>query len=154
MIKQYPSDFVTDPKKAATVDDFVQDGIRVIIKSVRGSHFCVYLGVPDDSPAAGLGSEEVPIECHGGLTFAGDGDGTYLPKSRYWYGYDFAHAGDQLDSIGRPEGFEMPVFEGDHRWTLKEVKEDTWGSVYSAKQFMDVAEKIIVTHRKPKAEDV
>jgi hypothetical protein len=34
------------------------------------------------------------LNVHGGLTFAGKGDGVNRPDGVYWYGWDYAHAGD------------------------------------------------------------
>lgn len=135
--KQYASDFGVEPQEAKTVSDKHQEGIRVLVKSVRGSHFCVYLGVPSAHPAAGLPYDDVSINCHGGLTFAGEGDGKFMPKGYYWYGYDYAHAGDKLER-------DMPDFgdRDEHRWTLDEVLQDAWGAVYDLKHFMASAEKI------------
>ena len=44
---------------------------------------------------AELASPEYVFEVHGGLTYSGNGHGTYPVESElWWFGYDCAHAGD------------------------------------------------------------
>lgn len=131
-------DFKVGRDKDKNVADWYDEGIRIIVKVVRSSHFCVYLGIPSTHPAAGHDYNDVPIDCHGGLTFGNKGD-DYLPEGFYWYGYDYAHSGDATD---------YSASERDHFWTLEEVKKDTWEPIYSLNKFMKIAEKI--AHPKAK----
>ena len=61
-----------------------------------GTHPCGYVGVPINHPLAGFDYEDLPIACHGGLTFSQKGDGKYLSEEYWWYGWDYAHLGDHI----------------------------------------------------------
>lgn len=64
----------------------------VIIRS--SASLCAYLGIPANHRLAGKNYDLMGIYCHGGLTFSDEGDGTYLPKDYWFYGWDYAHVGD------------------------------------------------------------
>lgn len=50
-------------------------------------------------------SPESMLDAHGGITYSDAGNGKYLPKGFYWFGFDCAHSGDltpgSSGSIGR-----------------------------------------------------
>src|SRR5688572_17088313 len=74
-------------------EDRHEDGVRFLI--MRGpAALCAYVGVPDSHPLAGQSYDDMPIQCHGGLTY-GDNGGDKWPKGWYWYGWDYAHSGDR-----------------------------------------------------------
>lgn len=98
-----------------------------IRKHPEMGHLCGYVGVPRDHPWYGfqynqclqgckgepnsikpdliswLCDHEKPetllVEVHGGLTFSGEGDGEYLPKGFWWFGFDCAHLGDLMPNF-------------------------------------------------------
>jgi len=88
-----------------------------------GVALTAYVGVPPDAPAAGWGEELVPLEVHGGLTFAGAGGDGIRPDGWWWYGWDYGHAFDAtwvcLDLVA--QGIEAPRFPGDVEWTIEMV---------------------------------
>lgn len=64
-----------------------------------GVSLCAYIGIPKVSILADQPDyKNLPLEVHGGLTFAG----AFLPThptfypSLYWYGWDYAHSGDAV----------------------------------------------------------
>lgn len=66
-----------------------------------------------------LSTPEYVFEVHGGITYAGYGDGKYPVESNlWWYGYDCGHAGDlpapdsKLAEIYARSGMDR---EGEHR---------------------------------------
>lgn len=76
---------------------------------VRGPHggWCGYVGVPEGHRYFGVGYDDVPVEAHGGLTFADHCQKTdheskgicHVPDEGepdhvWWLGFDCAHAGD------------------------------------------------------------
>lgn len=130
-------DFTTNQEDLVRAADWRKDGLWIIVTSNGGRNFCVYIGVPVDHPLAGYDYEKLPVDCHGGLTFAGEGDGKYRPEGYYWYGWDYGHYGDF--SFYR-EGQEQMKNEKD--WTLKEVKEDAWNAIYEMTALKDLAESI------------
>src|SRR5882672_11529849 len=72
--------------------NWVEDGIRCLV--LRGpAHWCGYVGVPKDHPAAGFDYDDLTVSCHGGPTYAGGGL-KGAPEGYYWYGWDYGHSGD------------------------------------------------------------
>jgi hypothetical protein len=131
-VKACPDDFKEiGPLPVGTIlRDWHDDGVRIII--TRGPlHPCVYLGIPLDHPLAGHDYENLPIDCHGGLTFADKGDGKYRPKGYYWYGYDYGHCNDFMfcdhPSTQRLDG---------KKWTVKEIVDDAWRATWDLKKLM------------------
>lgn len=125
-------------KEGTTLKDWFDEGVRCLIVRGPGS-LCAYLGVPIDHPLAGHDYDNVPIECHGGLTFAGAGDDTYRPKGWYWYGWDYAHSGDYCfyyDTVISAGLSRM----GDTKWGVKEVERDMSGSIYDFRKLIRLIE--------------
>lgn len=62
-----------------------------------GSHPCAYIELPKNNQYYGEDYDNIPIECHGGLTYSAYG---LLPtqhaeyKDGYWIGWDYAHCTD------------------------------------------------------------
>jgi hypothetical protein len=131
-------------KESCKVLEWNEDGVQRLILNVRGSHFTQYLGIPEDHPLAGFNCEELPIRCHGGLTFSDEGDDKYYPKGFYWYGWDYAHAGDFITAGANDLITTSGLFSlnGDKDWTLKEVIEDGYQAFYDFKVLKELAEKI------------
>lgn len=78
--------------------DRIEDGIRLVV--TRGPcSWNGYLGVPSDHPLAGHLYDDLPLDCHGGLTFADEGNGKTFPKGWFWYGFDYAHLGDDNHTV-------------------------------------------------------
>jgi hypothetical protein len=102
----------------------------VIRGLVKQGPYCLlgYLGVPDGHWAAA--AEELGFDCHGGITFRGEGDGEMLPAGWYWYGWDYGHAFDRIVLSPEmrqrmPNDFQALIANrGGKSWTLEEVKEE------------------------------
>lgn len=126
------------------IKDWFDEGVRCLI--IRGPNsLCAYVGVPIDHPLAGKDYDDVPLDCHGGLTFAGQGAGQPWPKGWYWYGWDYAHSGDYCFF------YDKPPFIGsryDHldckKWGIKDVIDDMWHSVYQFKKLMKLVEILVI----------
>lgn len=121
--------------------DYFDEGIRVIVMRGPASVNC-YLGVPKGHPMAGHSYDNVPIECHGGLTFAGDGTGrgkSDWPEGYWYYGYDYAHSGDMsFYDLDRRSDLESKP------WTPEEVKGDTWSAMYGLQKLMKLSEAVYI----------
>lgn len=66
----------------------------LIVRSQTGA-LCGYVGVPHDHPAYGVSYDDVDVDVHGGLTFAGD-EIHYqvtenVPDNVWWLGFDCSH---------------------------------------------------------------
>ena len=54
-------------------------------------HWCGYLSLPKEHPWHGHGYDDIPIDCHGGPTFAGT---NIAGLNKFFVGFDCAHSGD------------------------------------------------------------
>lgn len=112
-----------------------EEGVRFMV--MRGPNsLCAYVGVPLSHPLAGHDYDDVPLSCHGGLTFSEKGGGKW-PEGWWWYGWDYAHSGDaatyeRLRSWG--SGDEV-------QWTPAMVEDDSWSAVWDFKKLVKFAEK-------------
>ncbi len=121
------------------VHDVFEDGLRFII--MRGpASFCAYVGIPIDHPLAGYGYDMLPINAHGGLTFASEGGKQTWPEGYYWYGWDYVHVGD-VSVYEHDKRFGSPR-EGGKDWTIKEIISDSWSALYDFKNLMKLSEAI------------
>lgn len=137
LIEEYPDDLKEIRKiSVGTIfRDWFEDGVRVLV--MRGPyHPCVYFGIPLDHPLANKHYDDLPVDCHGGLTFSGKGDGKYWPKEYFWYGYDYGHCDDYTFSDYRDVLGKM--------WSIKEIVSDSWCALNDFKKLMRLAENIAV----------
>lgn len=131
-------DFTTNRDESVRATDWREDGLWIIVLSMGGRNFCTYVGIPVDHPLADHDYDDLPVYCHGGLTYAGAGDGKYRPEGYYWYGWDYSHSGDYI--FYGDDSF--PKREDDKDWTLKEVKDDAWRAVYDFGKLKKLSETI------------
>jgi hypothetical protein len=66
-------------------------GFKAEVIATDMGHRCGYVSVPKDHPWHGKTYNDVDLDVHGGLTYAGMEDGDW------WFGYDCAHLGDARD---------------------------------------------------------
>lgn len=121
------------------LEDGYENEVRYII--MRGpSALCAYVGLPIGHPLAGMNYNDLPLDCHGGLTFGkeGEGEDSFRPRGLFWYGWDYGHSGD------RAFYYEDDYFKDDKEWTVPMVKREIWHVTYTFKQLMDLVES--VTH--------
>lgn len=115
-------------------EDWHEDGVRCII--TRGpAALCAYLGIPLEHPLAGKEYDDIPLSVHGGLTYAGVGDGKYRPKGYFWYGWDYGHAGD-ASFHGRF------IAEDETEWTPDRVKSEVENALWDFTRLMRLAQAI------------
>lgn len=122
------------------LDKFDEDIRFIIMKG--GSSLCGYVGLPIDHPLSGFDYDDMPVSAHGGLTFSGDSD--RLPNTCYWYGWDYAHAGDYCDYYDKYNnlpGLSNMGKSGDKKWLPEDVEADSWNTIYEFKKLMKLAEK-------------
>ncbi len=131
-----------DDARAAKVGTIFYDeqseGIRLLV--LRGpASVNAYLGVPEQHPLAAIDDYNgLPLNVHGGLTYARRGEGMF-PTGWMWWGWDYAHSGDEpmYDSI----------LHG-HRWTPNEVLEEAWAAVDDLRVLVKMAERIAMSERR------
>ena len=133
---------ISEIKVGTILRDWFDEGVRIVI--MRGpASMNVYLGVPKDHPLAGFDYDSIPLNCHGGLTFSQEGD-KFLPKNYWWYGYDYAHAGD-FTIFGKKGARDIQAkfdHSDDEKWALGAIIEDSWEARYDFKKLKNLAEKI------------
>jgi len=117
------------------------EGLYFII--LRGPvSLCAYLGIPTTHPLARHRCDDLPVECHGGLIFSGEGNGKYLPKNFWWYGWDYAHCYDYCfyydDDYLPRDG---------HKWLVDEIVGDSWLAKDAFRKLMRLAESIFTKAR-------
>ena len=116
-------------------DEFTK-GMRFII--LRGpASLCAYVGLPLEHPLSGQSYDDLTVDCHGGLTFSKEGDGKHLPKSYWWYGWDYAHCDDASTYDAR-----YPLNRNGKQWTSEMVKDESFSALYDFERLMKLAEKI------------
>ena len=116
-------------------EDWFDGGVRCII--MRGPvALCAYLGVPEDHPLAGTSYDDLPLRCHGGLTFSEKGGGKWHPAGFWWFGWDYAHAGD-FCFYDLKQG---AVYSRDKKWTVDEVRAEVSDVLWDFKKLVKLAE--------------
>lgn len=85
---------LSELESGTILSDYYNDSVRVLIMRGPNDLTC-YLGITENHPLAGFDYDNLPIDCHGGLTFSGKGDGRFRPLGFYWYGWDYGHLGDK-----------------------------------------------------------
>ena len=72
-------------------------GFKVCILSY-GTHPCCYFKLNEGDKFIGEGADSIPLNCHGGLTFAQETDKDAPMGEGYWLGWDYSHYGDAFGS--------------------------------------------------------
>ncbi len=90
------------------LDSGTYNGYEYAIVS-RGFHPCAYVKLPENHICYGLDCNDIPVECHYGLTYSADSLDVMPSDSGWWIGWDYAHCTDQ---IGKTEG---------KKWTTSEI---------------------------------
>ena len=86
-----------------------------------GTHPCGYVEIPSESPYFNVDYNNIPVECHGGLTYGRGFLHTVagIDDNRYFIGWDYAHYGDYVGYHSMFEIDEAPF--GDRRYTTEDV---------------------------------
>jgi len=115
-------------------------GLPCILRRNLFGAWCGYVGVPPGHPCRakiGRDAETRQLDAHGGITYTAECHGCVCHEPKpgeaedlWWLGFDCAHAGDTQPALDqmlrRHESPSMLRFlEGDHYWTLAEVKVET-----------------------------
>ena len=82
-----------------------------------GTHPCAYVELPRNNKYFGRIYDDIPIECHGGLTYSSNKLHT-VDHTGWFIGWDYAHWGDYNGSL--------PDFlnKGSNQYTTVEMIED------------------------------
>lgn len=73
----------------------------LMVRHASFGHWCGYVGIPPGHPYYEKNYDDVPVEIHGGLTYASQCNGHVChvampgePEHVWWLGFDCAHLGD------------------------------------------------------------
>jgi len=105
-----------------------------------GTHPCSYIKIPKTSKLIRLGYEDIPLSCHGGLTFAGE----HKQFKGYWLGWDYSHcddfAGRYLD-----DSYPKILYQDNKKWTTDEMIKEMWDATYAFEQLRKFINLITAT---------
>lgn len=117
--------------------DKFDEGIRIIV--MRGpASWNAYLGIPQEHPLAGYDYDDLPINCHGGLTYSGDSLKN-APAGFWYYGWDYAHCDDAYSYEEKLSAFRE---RAGTRWTADEVLKEAQDVLWDFKRLVKLAEKV------------
>jgi hypothetical protein len=81
--------------------DFIHTGYSCFILRNGSGNWCGYVGIPSTHPSFGKDYDDVPVNVHGGLTYANKCGPPIchipepgMPDDVWWLGFDTAHSGD------------------------------------------------------------
>ncbi len=129
-------------KPGTILRDWMDGEIRCVILRSSAS-LCAYLGVEKNHRLANQNYDDVEIECHGGLTFCGEGGEGFLPEGYFWYGWDYAHAYDypfyndqfplnsMYDNDPEMKAYREKQKRTDRKWLVEHVEKDMVDSIAS-----------------------
>ena len=145
---------VVDAKPGHIFIDRFDEGLRFII--MRGPfNLCAYVGIPEAHPLANHDYNDLPVDCHGGLTFGAHGrqKGETWPSGYYWYGWDYGHCDDYsiMEYHSDSDQLLRKFREAHKKWTVRDVEEDSWHALYDFKHLAKLAERI---HTRAKGETI
>lgn len=110
--------YQAEPTKADVLDKGTYMGRRYAIVSY-GTHPCAYV----ECAYAGIETMRERLEkktrCHGGITYSGHLEHVFEGDDHYFFGWDYAHAGDYLGFFGDKRGKET------RKWTTEQILEET-----------------------------
>ena len=115
----YQKNWTPDNRVIDMLDKGIYKGYHYAIVSF-GSHPCAYIELPKGHKYYGKDYDDIPIDCHGGLTYSSEG---LLPSSNdyhrdgYWIGWDYAHLGDYY-------GWSNAFINTGKRWTTEEILQE------------------------------
>ena len=148
MSKELTWEEIIEKPVGEILHDEFNEGVRFII--MRGpSSLCAYVGVPTSHPLANKSYDNLPIDCHGGLTYSGEGgSGKYRPEGFFWYGWDYGHCDDYAFYYDDQRHSLPELIKNGKKWLVKDVIEDSWSAIYDFKKLIKLTEEIISFPKK------
>lgn len=95
-------------------------GFKCAVLFVGQRHRAGYVAVSEDHPAYEVSYDVIPVNVHGGITYAGSEIHEDVESERdlLWIGFDCGHLGDKVKG-------PTTIGESGHFWTKDEVVEET-----------------------------
>ena len=97
------------------------EGYDILVLSL-GTHPCCYIRLDESNKFYGKNYDDIPLMCHGGLTFSENIESDNIFKKGYWIGWDYAHCDDKYGTVY--DGIEYTVDElvSDIKEAVKNLK--------------------------------
>lgn len=130
-----------DKSIAELLDSGTYDDYEYEIVS-RGLHPCAYVKLPEGHKYYGLGYDDVPVDCHCGLTYAENYLSILPLESGWWIGWDYGHCCDY-------SGFMMHEHWKDvdtshyKKWTTAEIFEEVKQVIDQLKELHDTVNEVL-----------
>ena len=122
----------------------IKNNIEYIIINNKGWYPCCYLGIPLNHPLTNKNYNDIPLQCHGGLTFGKVGeDGSLLPSGKYWLGWDYGHCDDYVRFLSH-SGYTVTG----KKWTLNELEEEIWTASFHLEQLLKLLPDFLKENKK------
>ncbi|MDE5558429.1 MAG: hypothetical protein K2J32_12230 [Ruminococcus sp.] len=83
---------------AEILDSGVHDGYEYAIVS-RGLPPCAYVKLPEGHKYYGLKYDDIPVECHGGLTYSKSYVNGLFTDGGWWIGWDYCTVSLKINLI-------------------------------------------------------
>lgn len=96
------------------LDSGIYNGYQYRIVS-RGLHPCAYVELPEGHKYYGLDYNDIPVDCHGSLTYSYIYVDGLFSGTGWWIGWDYAHSGDYTG---------LNLCEHWKKWTTAEILEE------------------------------
>ena len=76
---------------------FEYKGFPCVVLFMANAYRCGYVGIPKSNKHYDKNYEEIPVSCHGGLTYSRNKLYGQNDTDTWWIGFDCAHYGDGYD---------------------------------------------------------
>lgn len=76
---------------------FEYKGLACVVLFMPMGYRCGYVGLPEENKYYRKNYEDIPVECHGGLTYSSDTLFGQTDNNTWWIGFDCGHFCDGLD---------------------------------------------------------
>ncbi len=100
----------------------VYNGYEYAIVS-RGTHPCAYVRLPEGHNYYGLDYDEIPVDCHCGLTYSKSFLDVLPEHSGWWIGWNYGHCCDYAGFMKSPEWSDIDTTDY-KKWTSSEIFEE------------------------------
>lgn len=111
-----------------------ENGFKIAVLNIRGSHPCGYIGVPksylnnlglDDKEIVSATEDDFDADVHYGFTYCGskiwtDESDLLMEDGGLWLGWDYAHCNDYCALPKSSKYFESPRFD-EKTYTTEEI---------------------------------
>jgi len=105
--------------ESVVLDEGKYNGHDYIIMNVHHDHPCCYIIIPNGNKFYEVNYDNIPLDCHGGLTYGSHCNPKSGKEDSNWYiGWDYAHLGDHTTF---DEMFGYGIEDPWHRYFTKEL---------------------------------